>query len=55
MPKDDLVYVGHMLDTARLAAAKVAGITRERFDADENLRLALGGWPRIFDPGVTIG
>lgn len=23
MPKDDLIYVGHMLDTARLAAAKV--------------------------------
>lgn len=41
MPKDDLIYVGHMLDTARLAAAKVAGITREAFDADENLRLAL--------------
>ena len=41
MPKDDSVYVGHMLDTARLAAAKVAGITREAFDADENLRLAL--------------
>lgn len=41
MPKDDLVYVGHVLDTARLAVAKVAGITREAFDADENLRLAL--------------
>ena len=41
MPKDDSVYVGHMLDTARLAAAKVAGISREAFEADENLRLAL--------------
>ena len=41
MPKDDLVYVGHMLDTARLAVAKVEGITRAEFDADENLRLAL--------------
>ncbi len=41
MPKDDSVYVGHMLDTARLAAAKVAGLTREAFDADETLRLAL--------------
>lgn len=41
MPKDDSVYVGHMLDTARLAAAKVVGITRAAFDADENLRLAL--------------
>lgn len=41
MPKDDSVYIGHMLDTARLAGAKVAGLTREAFDADENLRLAL--------------
>ena len=41
MPKDDLIYVGHMLDTARLAVSKVEGVTRELFDADENLRLAL--------------
>jgi uncharacterized protein with HEPN domain len=41
MPRDDLVYVGHMLDTARLAVAKVVGVTREVFDEDENLRLAL--------------
>ena len=41
MRKDDLIYVGHMLDTARLAVTKVKGVTREAFDADENLRLAL--------------
>jgi len=41
MQKDDIVYVGHMLDTARLIAGKVAGKTRAEFDADENLRLAL--------------
>ncbi|MDY6913747.1 MAG: DUF86 domain-containing protein [Planctomycetota bacterium] len=41
MPKDDLVYVGHMLDMARKAISKVEGITREQFDADEDLRLAL--------------
>ena len=41
MPKDDLIFVGHMLDTARLAAGKVRGVSREVFDADENLRLAL--------------
>jgi len=41
MQKDDLVYVGHMLDTARLVVAKVAGKSRSEFDADENLRLAL--------------
>ena len=41
MPKDDLVYVGHMLDTARRARAKVEGKDRREYDADENLRLAL--------------
>jgi uncharacterized protein with HEPN domain len=41
MPKDDLVYVGHMLDTAKQAVGKIKGKTRADFDADENLRLAL--------------
>jgi uncharacterized protein with HEPN domain len=41
MQKDDLVYVGHMLDTARSIARKVAGKSRADYDADENLRLAL--------------
>lgn len=41
MQKDDLVYVGHMLDAARRATAKVAGVNREQYDKDENLRLAL--------------
>lgn len=41
MPKDDLIYVGHMLDTAALAVQKVQGCRREEFDRDENLRLAL--------------
>lgn len=36
-----MVYVGHMLDTARLIAGKVAGKSRAAFDADENLRLAV--------------
>ncbi len=39
--KDDLVYAGHMLDTARSATNKVRGQSREEFDQDENLRLAL--------------
>jgi len=33
MQKDDLVYVGHMLDLSRKVAAKVEGMTREGFDA----------------------
>jgi hypothetical protein len=28
MPKDDLVYIGHMLDTACKVAEKVQGIRR---------------------------
>jgi uncharacterized protein with HEPN domain len=41
MQKDDLVYAGHMLDTARKAASKIVGMTREDYDQDENLRMAL--------------
>ena len=41
MPTDDLTYVGHMLDVARRAAAKVRGKARRDFNEDENLRLAL--------------
>jgi uncharacterized protein with HEPN domain len=41
MSPRDLVYVGHMLDMARKAVSKTQGISRETFDADENLRLAL--------------
>lgn len=41
MQKDNLVYVGHMLDTAEKAVQKVVGIDRAAYDADENLRLAL--------------
>src|SRR5262245_52429310 len=41
MSQRDLVYVGHMLDMARKAVSKTTDISREAFDADENLRLAL--------------
>lgn len=41
MQRDDLVYVGHMLDMARSVASKIRGITRWNYDDDENLRLAL--------------
>lgn len=41
MSKDDLVYVGHMLDMARKALDKTRGKGRPEFDQDENLRLAL--------------
>lgn len=41
MPKDELVYVGYMLDTAERALRLVAGKTRADFNSDEPLRLAL--------------
>lgn len=41
MQKDDLVYVGHMLDMARKAIGKVHDRTRAEYDNDEDLRLAL--------------
>jgi len=41
MTQRDLVYVGHMLDMAKKAVTKTSGLSREEYDADENLRLAL--------------
>ena len=41
MSPRDLVYVGHMLDMARKAVGRTQGISRETYDADENLRLAV--------------
>jgi Uncharacterized conserved protein len=41
MSPRDLVYAGHMLDMAKKAVGKTHGLSREAYDADENLRLAL--------------
>ena len=41
MSPRDSVYVGHMLDMAKKAVAKAAGVTRDTYEGDENLRLAL--------------
>ena len=41
MSPRDLVYVGHMLDMAKKAVAKTLGLSRDAYDRDENLRLAL--------------
>lgn len=41
MSPRDLVYVGHMLDMARKAVGKTDGLSRDAYDTDENLRLAL--------------
>jgi uncharacterized protein with HEPN domain len=39
--KDDRVYVQHMIDNSNKAINFVKGISREDFDGDEKLRLAL--------------
>lgn len=41
MPKDDSLYVGHMLDKAREALALLHAKSRKDFDSDVALRLAL--------------
>ncbi len=41
MRKDDLVYVGHMYETACSILSKISGISRSDFDDDENLRIAV--------------
>lgn len=41
MPKDDLVYVDHMLEKAREAHSLVAGRERAAYDQDTLLRYAL--------------
>jgi uncharacterized protein with HEPN domain len=41
MRKDDLVYVGHILETVRAVVVKTSGILRADYDDDENLRIAV--------------
>lgn len=41
MSKDDWIYVGHMLDMSRKAVAAIVGKSREVYDRDEILRMAL--------------
>jgi uncharacterized protein with HEPN domain len=41
MSKDDLIFVGHMSDRVGQVLAKLQGLSRADFDADENLRLAI--------------
>ncbi|MBP0012091.1 MAG: DUF86 domain-containing protein [Roseofilum sp. SBFL] len=39
--KDNCVYIGHMIDTANKALGFVSGVSREEFDNNEQLRLAI--------------
>ena len=40
-PKDERVYIQHMIDNSNKAISFVKDISREDFDNDEKLRLAL--------------
>jgi uncharacterized protein with HEPN domain len=39
--RNDQTYIEHMIDTANKAIGFVAGVSREDFDHDEQLRLAI--------------
>ena len=41
MQRDDNVYLGHMLDTARKARIRVEGKSRSDYDGDEDLRIVI--------------
>jgi uncharacterized protein with HEPN domain len=39
--RDDRIYIGHMINRANKAIDFVAGLSREDFDNNEQLRLAI--------------
>jgi uncharacterized protein with HEPN domain len=41
MQRDDGVYLGHMLDTARKAVGRLTAASRADYDADEDLRIVI--------------
>ena len=47
MPKDDRVYLGHMLEIARKATGHVKGKRRLEYDDDETLQFVLKYFPRV--------
>lgn len=51
MPKDDFVYVGHMLDKAQEVLALAHAKTRQDYDHDTALRLALTHCPHRWSWG----
>jgi len=53
MQRDDSVYLGHMLDMARKAVAKLGNRTRAGFDADEDLRIVLAHCVQIIGEAAS--
>ena len=41
MSRDDLIYIGHMLDTCHKALSRIEGKTRAQFDSNEDLQIVL--------------
>jgi uncharacterized protein with HEPN domain len=41
MPKDDLIYTGHMLDAAQKVVIRVQKKSRPEYDSDEDLQIVL--------------
>lgn len=41
MPRDDDLYLGHMLDMTRKVFELTSGVDKQTFDTDEKLQLAL--------------
>jgi uncharacterized protein with HEPN domain len=41
MSKDDLVYIGHMLDMGQKALSFISGIEKSDYNQNESLRMAL--------------
>ena len=48
MQRDDRVYIGHMLDTAKKAVLKVQGRKREECEEDEDFCIVLTHYVQTF-------
>jgi uncharacterized protein with HEPN domain len=53
MQKDDSIYVGHMLDTARKVLARVRGKGRSDFDASEDLRVTVAHFIQVIGEAAS--
>jgi uncharacterized protein with HEPN domain len=53
MPQGDLLYLGHMLDASLQAIGKVESKSREEFDQDDNLRLAVAHLIQMIGEAAT--
>src|SRR3954463_10768844 len=55
MPQGDLLYLGHMLDVTVQAVEKIRGKSREEYEADQNLRLALAHLVQLIGEAARRG